>query len=158
MLFRSLSVSTKDSPISTSKPLEFTFALRNSLLFHSGLAIQIGLVGDSISFPPSPLAYCKSVPCLPTNLVPAFMFTDISSSSSLYGGLTTVTVITMTNHLNIQAKRFFLHYIQTVVLKRTFFKKIFVSCADHFSSKCSAGTRHKNIDQWSHSVSVTKQR
>jgi hypothetical protein len=88
-----LSVSTQDSLISDSRPLVFSFALRNSLVFHGSLQIQIGLNGDSISFPPAPLAFCQSVPCLPTNLIPAFMFTDISSSSSLYGGVTTITVL-----------------------------------------------------------------
>ena len=87
-----LYVSTIETLISAENPIMFSFALRNSATFHSGLTLDIGLKGDSISVSPAPLPYCSAVPCLSTNLIPAFMFTDISSSSSLYGGTTTITV------------------------------------------------------------------
>ncbi len=87
-----LSVSTRETAFSTNVPFVFSFGLRNSFAFHSGLPIQIGLGGDAIAFDVQPLIYCRLRQCLPTDLNPSFMFIDIASSSSLYGGMTTITV------------------------------------------------------------------
>ena len=99
------SVSTKEASFSTNEPFVLSFALRNSYTFHGGLPIKIGLGGDSISFNSLPLSFCEFKQCLPTDLTPSFMFIDISSSSSLYGGMMTITVfllpkkITLSHHL-----------------------------------------------------------
>jgi hypothetical protein len=87
-----LSVSTQEASFSPHAPFVFSFGLRNSFTFHGGLPIRIGLGGNSISFNALPLRYCQYTQCLPTDLAPSFMFIDISSSSSLYGGMTTITV------------------------------------------------------------------
>ena len=94
-----LSVSTRETAFSTNVPFIFSFGLRNSFTFQSGLPIQIGLSGNAISFNSQQLLYCQFKQCLPTDLIPSFMFIDISSSSSLYGGTTTITVYFLVHHL-----------------------------------------------------------
>ncbi len=96
-----LSVSTRETAFSSNVPFVFSFGLRNSFTFHRGLPIQIGLSGNAITFDSQPLIFCQSRQCLPTDLTPSFMFIDISSSSSLYGGMTTITVFCFFHHVHL---------------------------------------------------------
>jgi hypothetical protein len=83
-------ISTAKVLLSPTSPLLFSFELRNSFVLSAGLSLFVGMKGDFISFP-SLLVPCQG-PCLPVHHNPSFIYTDISSSSSLNGGLTTITV------------------------------------------------------------------